>query len=194
MAGVADRVLGEVLGNDPEHPRAQRKVEARIPGRLQLDPGPGAARRELVDHLLEHGQGVRHPQRDDLDLALELGEEQDLVDQLAGVLDLGPCLVEQRLDVRAREVGGVEQDEDACERGSQLVRDRSGEAGAERVERVLARRAVIVARLGRRHRLAGFGLGLGILFPEGGLHQIVTSLKPAPNPTWNYGRRRWERS
>ena len=36
------------------------------------------------------------PSDDDLLAALELGEEEDLVDQRAGVLDLGARLVDQR--------------------------------------------------------------------------------------------------
>ncbi len=34
-------------------------------------------------------------ERDDLLAALELGEEEDLVDQRAGVLDLGPRVIDQ---------------------------------------------------------------------------------------------------
>ena len=49
--GVADRVLGEVLGHDPEHPRTEREVDRRVPVGAHRDPGPGRARRELVDDL-----------------------------------------------------------------------------------------------------------------------------------------------
>ena len=63
------------------------------------------------------------PERDDLLAALELREEEDLVDQRAGVLDLGARLVDQRVHVGARQVGGVEQHEDPRERRAQLVRD-----------------------------------------------------------------------
>ena len=74
------------------------------------------------------------PERDDLAAALELREEEDLVDQRARVLDLDARLRDQRLDVGAREIGGIEQREDPGQRRPQLVRDRSGEAGAELVE------------------------------------------------------------
>ena len=138
MAGVADRVLGEVLGHDPEHPRPKRQVDARVAGpRAASTPARRGGVVELLDDLLEHRQRVRAAERDDLLAALELGEEEDLVDQRAGVLDLGARLVDQRLDVGARQVGRVEQREDPRERRPQLVRDGGGEARAELVERRL---------------------------------------------------------
>ena len=104
----------------------------------------------------EHRQRVRAPERDDLLAALELGEEEDLVDQRARVLDLGARLLEQRLHVGARQVGGVEQREDPGERRPQLVRDGGGEAGAELVEAAVV--GVVCLR-----------------------HQIVTTPSPGPN-------------
>ena len=84
------------------------------------------------------------PERDDLLAALELGEEQDLVDQLAGVLDLRPRLVDQLSDVGAGQVGRVEKGQDPCERRSQLVRDRGRKARAELVEAAVEMRHQIV--------------------------------------------------
>jgi DNA-binding response OmpR family regulator len=89
----------------------------------------------LLEHLVDERERVGMPERDDLPAALELGQEQDLVDQRAGVLDLRPCLVEQSAHIRARQVGRVEEREDPGERRPQLVRDGGGKAGAELVER-----------------------------------------------------------
>ena len=62
------------------------------PARAALDESSSATSRE-------DGKGVREPERHHLVAALELGEEEDLVDQLARVLDLGAGLFEQRRDV-----------------------------------------------------------------------------------------------
>ena len=166
VARVADRVLGQVLGDDPQHPRPQRQVDARRRRRRRsVEPGARGARLELVDHLLEHRQGVRAAERDDLGAALELGEEEDLVDQRAGVVDLGARLLEQRVDVGAGQVGRVEQHEDPGERRAQLVRDRCREAGPQLVERdVLDDR--LGHRHGHRHLVARFGLAGPLPFCE----------------------------
>ena len=95
------------------------------------------------------------PERDHLLAALELGEEEDLVDQRAGVLDLGPRLVDQRVHVGARKRGRIEQREDPGERRPQLVRDRGGEARAELVEM-----SIVVKKKKKKN------------------HHIVTILKP----------------
>ena len=46
VAGVADRVLGEVLGDDPEHPRAERQVDVASPSAFSVKPARAA--RELA--------------------------------------------------------------------------------------------------------------------------------------------------
>ncbi len=116
-------------------------------------PALRRARRELVDDLAENRERVRGAQRDDLGAALELGEEEDLVDQLAGVLDLGARLLEKRRDVGVGQVGGVEQDEDARERRSELVGDRGREPGAQLVERHVLDDSLVL-RVGDRQLFA----------------------------------------
>ncbi len=103
VTGITDCVLDEVLGDDAQHPWTQRQVDARITGRLEVNAGARGGVLVLCEHLCQHGQRVRVAERDDLLAALELGEEEDLVDQRSGVLDLGPSLVDQRLHVRARQ-------------------------------------------------------------------------------------------
>src|SRR5581483_10327964 len=91
-------------------------------------------------------------------------QEQDLVDQRTRVLDLDTRLVDQPVDVGARQLGGVEQDEDSCERRAQLVRDGCREAGAKLVEAaVRALHRVIVAARGGRP--AGVHQGVTISTP-----------------------------
>ncbi len=60
-------------------------------------------------------------ERDDLRAALELGEEEDLVDQRARVVHLGAGLLEEGIDIGARQIGGVEEDQDPCERRPELM-------------------------------------------------------------------------
>ena len=73
--------------------------------RPRARPRRASARsRERGDDLLEHRQRARAAERDDLAARLELGEEEDLVDQLARVLDLGARLLDQLRDVGARQV------------------------------------------------------------------------------------------
>ena len=99
--------------------------------------------------------------------ALELGQEEDLVDQRAGVLDLDARLRDQPCDVRAGQIGGVEEREDPRERRPQLVRDGGGEAGAKLVE-------AAVCGVHVRHILAIRRVVLVTI------HQIVTIPKPEP--------------
>ena len=131
---VADRVLDQVLGDDAQHPRTQRQVDVRVTARLEPNAGARGGVLVLGEHLFQHRQRVRVAERDDLLAALELGEEEDLVDQRPGVLDLGPGLVDQRVHVGAREGRRVEQRQDPREWRSQLVGDRGCEAGAQLVE------------------------------------------------------------
>jgi hypothetical protein len=171
VAGVADRVLGEVLGEHPQHARPQRKVDVRFSVGMELHSRPRRGRSELGDNLLEHGQGRRVPERDDLLAALELREEEDLVDQRSRVLDLGPRLLEQRGHVRVVELGQLEEREDTGERRPQLVGDRGREAHPKLIEapRVWLRlgRHDAVARIVARPRV--------VHVPR---HQIVTIPTP----------------
>ena len=63
VAGIADRVLGEVLDDHPQHPRAERQVDVAV----DLDAGarsrPGGGALQVGDDLLEHGQRVRPAER-----------------------------------------------------------------------------------------------------------------------------------
>ena len=135
MSCVADRVLGEILGDDPEHPGTERQIDPGVALGPKLDARPDRRALELLDDLLEHGQRVRVAERDDLLAALELREEEDLVDQRAGVLHLGPGVVEERGHVGARVGRSSRAGRGSGERGAQLVRDGRREPGAELVER-----------------------------------------------------------
>ncbi len=77
------------------------------------------------------GQGSGGAERDDLPAALELGEEEDVVDELTHLLDLLSGLGKQVVTVCAGEHGGLEQHEQTRQRRPQLVRDRRGEADSQ---------------------------------------------------------------
>ena len=62
---------------------------------------------------------------------LELAEEEHLVDQLADLLDLVACLVDEVEHVLAGERRGLEEREEPGERRAQLVGDRRREAGPQ---------------------------------------------------------------
>jgi len=149
VACVADRVLGQVLGDHRQHPGPERYLDGLVP--LDREHHPGARRGvvEPLDHLAQDRERRGVAERDDLLAALELREEEDLVDQGAGVLDLGLRLVDQRLHVGAGQVGRVEEREDAGERGAQLVRNRSCEAGAELVEAAVIHQIVTTLKPGK---------------------------------------------
>ena len=115
----------------------------------------------------EHGQRRGVPKRDDLASALELRQEEDLVDQGSGVLDLDAGLRDQPVDVRAGEIRRVEEREDPRERRPQLVRDGCGEAGAKLVEAAVC--GVHVRDILAIRRV--------VLMP---IHQSVTIPKPEP--------------
>ncbi len=102
LARISDRVFGEVLGHHTQHSRTKRDLDKRITVRTQFDPSTSRTVGEVVDHLLEDGQRHGMAERHDLDSALELGEEEDFVDQRAGVLDLISRLIDQRANVGAR--------------------------------------------------------------------------------------------
>ncbi len=134
MACVPDRVLRQVLGDDPQHARPERNLRVRIAVGGQLDSGARSGVVEARDHVLQRRKRRGVTERDDLAATLELRQEEDLVDQRAGVLDLDARLRDQPVDVRSRQVRRIEQREDPRERRSQLVGDGGGEAGAKLVE------------------------------------------------------------
>ena len=59
---VAESVLGEVLDDGAEHPRAERQLDLRVSSDDDRHVGALGALGELVAHLLEHGQGPRRPE------------------------------------------------------------------------------------------------------------------------------------
>ena len=168
VARVADRVLGQVLGDDPEHPRAQRQVD--VAGRRRPSGSGRHARRARSSSATtcsSTGSAFVRPSETTSRAALELGEEEDLVDQRAGVLTSARACVEQRLRRRRRagrpsraatrmRASGVRSscETEAVKPGSQLV---EGD--------VLGGRLGDADRHG--HRLARFGLDRRSPLPAG---------------------------
>ena len=70
-------------------------------------------------------------ERDDLSAGLELAEEEDVVDEVARLLDLLARLLDEGVDVGARQRRALEQDQHSRERRPELVRDGRREAGAQ---------------------------------------------------------------
>ena len=108
-AGVADRVLGEVLGDDPQHPRPDLELDRRVALDRERDAGAARALLELGGDRLElrpHGDGS---ERHDARAGLELAEEEHLVDQLADLPDLAARLVDEVDDVLAGQRRHLEQ-------------------------------------------------------------------------------------
>ena len=130
-ACVADRVLGQVPGDDAEHPRPHLGSRILVALDDQRHAGPRRLLLELRGDLVEHRQHRLGAERDDARPGLELGEEEHLVDQLDDLVDLAPCLLDELGHVLARQAGELEQREQPCERRSQLVRDGGGEARAQ---------------------------------------------------------------
>ena len=95
------------------------------------DAGPARALLELGDDRVQLGAHGDRAERDDTRAGLELAEEQDLVDQLADLVDLRPRALDELRDVLAGERRRLEKREQSRERRPQLVRDRGREARAE---------------------------------------------------------------
>ena len=131
VARVADRVLGEVLDHDAQHPRPERHLRLLVELDVEQHSGPRGPLGEPVHHLAHDRRRGSRRERDDRAAGLQLAQEQDVVDQLADVLDLGLALLEQLVDVRRGQRRGLEQREQPGERRPELVRDRSGEPGAK---------------------------------------------------------------
>ena len=122
-AGVADRVRHQVLADHAQHPRAHRdghvlvalddQRHARAVSRL------GEIRRGVAQRRKGEGVAERH----DLTPRLELAEEEEIVDQLAHLLDLGARAVEEVGHVGVRSA----------------ARSRSGREGARAVSATRAR-------------------------------------------------------
>ena len=92
-----------------------------MPARAARSASPSSTSRRI-------GNAAVNPERDDLAAGLELGEEEDVVDQLADLLDLAPRLLDEVGRVEARELRRLEKGHDPREWRSQLVRDGGGES------------------------------------------------------------------
>ncbi len=92
--GVAKRVLDHVLDDDREHPRPKRELCVPVSGHLQLDVRPVGAVGVLGGHTLQLGESLRRPEGNHGATALELGQEEDVVDESCHLLDLGANLCE----------------------------------------------------------------------------------------------------
>ena len=129
---VSNRVDREVLDDHVQHAPAERQRHVRG---LHVDPNPhvGALRAvgEPVADLLEHRQRRRRAERNHLAPALELRQEEHVVDELAHLLDLLACLGDQPVLIRIRKRRRVEQRKQARERRSQLVGHCGGETDAK---------------------------------------------------------------
>ena len=123
---MADRVRDEVLEHDPQHSWAQRHDELGVDVQDERDVGTGGRLRELRDHLVRDRPYGRRAERDRLPAGLQLGEEEHVVDQLADLLHLLPCPLDQRLRVLALQGGGLEQGERAerAASGARAIRRR----------------------------------------------------------------------
>ncbi len=141
-ACVADRVLGEVLGDDAEHARPDLELDVGVALEAELDTGTGGPLCEFLDSVLEHGCDGRGSECDDTRARFELGEKEHLVDELGDLVDLATSLLDERRHVLAGECGRLEEGEEAGKRGSKLVGHRSREARPQ----LLVRRKVAFAR------------------------------------------------
>ena len=131
--GVAERILEQVLGHEPQHPAPQRDVNLLVLD-PQLQPQPAELRPfgQLGDEVAQDGSGLGVAERDDLPALLELAQEEDVVHELGHLADLLVSLPQQALQIGAGQLGGLEQRLQPRERRAQLVRDRRGERSAQR--------------------------------------------------------------
>ena len=90
-----------------------------------------ARSRDSSKSSLDVRSDLGEAERDDLAALLELGQEEDVVDELRHLDDLGARLVDQLLHVDTGQLRGVEQREQPRERRPQLVGDRRREPDAE---------------------------------------------------------------
>jgi hypothetical protein len=158
---VADRVLGEVLDDDTQHSGSKRQLRRGIAFRPDGDARAVRGLPNPSEHLLDDRQGARRAERDDRTSALELAQEQDVVDELADVLDLRPRLLDERRRVLPGKGRRLQQGEQARQRRPELVRDGSREAGPQLlVGGELAGRAEVQERLTPALDLVGHPDGL----------------------------------
>ena len=122
LAGVAKRIFGQVLDDDPQHPGAQRQLELLVLDLdLQCNPGSLGAFVELGNDLPKQRGRTGRTKGDDLTPGLELAEEEDVVDQLIHQLDLGSGLLQSGNRIGAGQGRTLDQSEQPRERRAQLV-------------------------------------------------------------------------
>ena len=83
---------------------------------MQRDAGVRRALGACGDDLLEHGQRAGRAERDDRAAALELREEEDVVDELADLRHLGARLARESVGIGAGKRKALEQDHQPRER------------------------------------------------------------------------------
>jgi DNA-binding response OmpR family regulator len=132
LAGVPDRVLDQVVDDRSEHASPQREEQPVVlDAELQSDAGALRPLRPLGDRHAQNGGSLGLPESDHLTPLLELAQEEDVIHELRHLIDLLARLPEQRRQVGAGQLGGLEQGDEPGERRPELVRDRSSEGGSE---------------------------------------------------------------
>ena len=110
--GVANGILEQVLRDDAEHAGAQRHLGLGVALDGDEDAGPRGGLGQRRGDLAQHREHARRSEGDDGAAGLELAQEENLVDELADLVDFGPRLLNQLRDVRARQERGLEQREE----------------------------------------------------------------------------------
>ena len=126
-ACVAQGVVDQILGNDVEHARAERKLDIRISPDLEREPGSVGTLFLLGQDPLELGQGLRRPEGDNRTTALQFREEEDIVDERRHLLDLAAHLFDDSGRIAPR----LEKRHGARQGRPQLMGDDRGEARAQ---------------------------------------------------------------
>ncbi len=94
--GIAESVFDQVLRDDVEHPGAERDLGVGVACELDRHVRAVGPLLVLGRDALELRERFGLPEGDDDAPALELGEKEDVVDELAHQLDLGTNLVQNR--------------------------------------------------------------------------------------------------
>jgi len=76
---------------------------------LETDARPFGTLEALVDGGAEHGSSLGLAERDHFAPLFELAQEENVVDELGHLLDLGARVPEQRGDIGAGKLGGLQQ-------------------------------------------------------------------------------------
>jgi hypothetical protein len=105
----------------------QRQLDVRVSFDSNRDVGTLGTVGEPIADILQYRQRRRRAERDDLAAAFELGEEENVVDELAHLLDLLPRLGKECLGVGVRKRRRFEQRQEPRQRRAQLVGHCGGE-------------------------------------------------------------------